>query len=109
MIGGAFRKSIPTYVSGLPRPTDAERADFARAWVDRGARRVKLSLGYGVREDLATFDAVATACPELSIAIDTHWVYTFTQAERLGRGLDDRGACSLRLHSHQRICTVTHG
>jgi galactonate dehydratase len=90
LLGGAFRKAIPTYVSGLPRPTDAERADLAREWVEKGARRVKLALGYGVEQDLATFDAVAAAGPGLSIAIDAHWAYTVAEAEQLGFGLDRR-------------------
>ena len=58
----------------------------------KGVRAIKLHLGYGVDEDLATFDAVAAAHPELKVAVDAHWAYDLADALRLGRGLDERGA-----------------
>ncbi|GAA3934581.1 mandelate racemase/muconate lactonizing enzyme family protein [Actinomadura viridis] len=93
MLGGAFRDTVPTYVSGLPRPTDAGRAELARTWAERGATRVKLHLGHGVEEDLATFDAVAAT--GLHVAVDAHWAYSVPEAVRLGRALADRGALFL--------------
>jgi galactonate dehydratase len=90
LLGGAFREEIPTYVSGLPRPDDAERAALAADWVRRGARSVKLHLGHGVRADLATVDAVRAAAPELRIAVDAHWAYPLDAALRLARGLAER-------------------
>ncbi|GAA3468575.1 mandelate racemase/muconate lactonizing enzyme family protein [Nonomuraea roseola] len=92
LLGGAFRDEVPTYVSGLPRPTDAERAALAAEWAGRGVRAVKLHLGNGVEEDLATYDAVAATHPDLRIAVDAHWAYDLSQALRLGRALDERGA-----------------
>jgi D-galactarolactone cycloisomerase len=91
LLGGAFRTDLPTYVSGLPRPTDAERAELAADWQRRGARAVKLHLGLGVDADLATVDAVRAAAPELRIAVDAHWAYDGSQARRLADGLADRG------------------
>jgi len=90
MLGGAFREVVPTYVSGLPRPSDPERAELARDWARRGARSVKLALGFGVAEDLATVDAVQAAAPDLRVAVDAHWVYSVTDALRLARGLEKR-------------------
>lgn len=90
LLGGAYRTSIPTYVSGLPRPTDAERVELARRWVDQGVRRIKLHLGYGVAADLATVDAVASVHPDLRVAVDGHWAYDLADALRLGRALDER-------------------
>jgi len=92
LVGGAFRSAIPVYVSGLPRSTDAERAKLAREWARQGFRGVKLALGHGVEQDLATFDAVAAAGPDLAIGVDAHWAYTLPQAERLGLELDRRHA-----------------
>lgn len=92
LIGGAFRSALPVYVSGLPRPTDAERAELAAEWAGQGFHRIKLALGYGVEQDLATFDAVAAAAPGLTIGIDAHWAYTLPEAERLGLELDRRHA-----------------
>ncbi|MEU5876212.1 mandelate racemase/muconate lactonizing enzyme family protein [Spirillospora sp. NPDC047279] len=93
LLGGAFRSHVPVYVSGLPRPTDAERAKLAEEWVSRGADRVKLHLGYGVEQDLATFDTVSAT--GLHTAVDAHWRYSVTDAVRLGRGLAERGALFL--------------
>jgi D-galactarolactone cycloisomerase len=92
LLGGAYRDEVPTYVSGLPRSTDGERAALAREWVSRGVRAIKLHLGNGVDKDLATFDAVRAAHPALKVAVDAHWAYDLADALRLGRGLDERGA-----------------
>lgn len=92
LLGGPFRREIPVYVSGLPQPTDEERVELAREWVSKGFRRIKLALGYGVEEDLATYDAVATVDPGLKLSIDAHWAYDLADALRLGKGLDERGA-----------------
>jgi galactonate dehydratase len=90
MLGSAGTASVPTYVSGLPRPDDEGRVALMREWADQGVRRVKLALGFGAEPDLATFDAVAAVHPDLRVAIDAHWVYPLSDALRLGRELDDR-------------------
>jgi galactonate dehydratase len=92
LLGGAHRDRIPTYVSGLPEPTDDGRAALAREWVSTGVRAVKLHLGNGVDADLATVDAVRAAHPDLRVAVDAHWAYDLADALRLGRGLDERRA-----------------
>jgi D-galactarolactone cycloisomerase len=92
LAGGAFRTAVPVYISGLPRPTDPERAELAAGWARQGFGAVKLALGHGVEQDLATFDAVAGAAPGLAIGIDAHWAYTRPEAERLGLELDRRDA-----------------
>ncbi|MEV1145877.1 mandelate racemase/muconate lactonizing enzyme family protein [Micromonospora sp. NPDC049799] len=92
LLGGAFRDRVPTYVSGLPRSTDSDRAALAARWVGQGVRAVKLHLGRGVDVDLATYDAVAAVHPELTVAVDAHWAYDLADALRLGRALDERRA-----------------
>ncbi|QMU76496.1 mandelate racemase/muconate lactonizing enzyme family protein [Streptacidiphilus sp. PB12-B1b] len=92
LLGGAYRKQIPAYVSGLPEPTDEGRARLAADWQARGAFAVKLAVGNGVDADLATYDAVAAAAPGLRIAVDAHWVYPLSEALELGRELDRRRA-----------------
>ncbi|WP_426518744.1 mandelate racemase/muconate lactonizing enzyme family protein [Diaminobutyricibacter sp. McL0618] len=92
LLGGALRETIPTYVSGLPRPTHEARAALAAEWTERGTRRFKLHLGWGVNEDLAAFDAVRAAAPEAAIAVDAHWAYTVSDALALARGLEQRNA-----------------
>ena len=95
MIGGAFHQEVPVYISGLPVPTNNERAKLAKDWFEKGAGAVKLHVGFGVQEDLAIFDAVAAAAPGLGIAVDAHWVYSRSDALKLGRELDERGALFL--------------
>ncbi|OLF06801.1 mandelate racemase [Actinophytocola xinjiangensis] len=90
LLGGAFRDSVPVYVSGLPKPNDAERAELAARWADRGATAVKLHLGHGIAADLATVDAVRAAAPGLRVAVDAHWAYTVTDALRLAEELARR-------------------
>ncbi|MCW3814418.1 mandelate racemase/muconate lactonizing enzyme family protein [Micromonospora sp. DR5-3] len=92
LLGGAFRTEVPTYVSGLPRPTDSERVELAADWVRQGVRAIKLHLGHGVDADLATYDAVAATHPDLRVAVDAHWAYDTADALRLGRALDERRA-----------------
>lgn len=91
LLGGAYRDAIPCYVSGLPKPTDAERAELARQWTERGARLIKLHLGHGIDADLSTVDTVLAAHAELSVAVDAHWAYTLPEAVRLGDELARRG------------------
>lgn len=92
LLGGAQRDVVPAYVSGLQRPSDAERAAFAAELAEQGATFVKLALGKGVKADLATFDAVAAAAPSLRVAVDAHWVYSIGEAIELGQELDRRRA-----------------
>jgi D-galactarolactone cycloisomerase len=92
LLGGAFRTTIPYYISGLPRPDDDSRVELMRTWIDDGVRNVKLHLGNGVQTDLATYDRIATLDPDLKIALDGHWHYSTSEALRLGRELDERGA-----------------
>ncbi|SDK21984.1 mandelate racemase/muconate lactonizing enzyme family protein [Streptomyces indicus] len=91
LLGGAFRATLPAYVSGLPRDTDAERAALAAEWAGQGVRLIKLHLGRGVEADLATVDAVLAADARLRVAVDAHWAYGVGEAARLGRELERRG------------------
>jgi D-galactarolactone cycloisomerase len=92
LLGGAFRLDVPAYVSGLPRPDDAERASLAASWAAQGATGIKLALGYGIDNDLRTFDAVQSAAPEVRLAVDAHWAYTLPEARRLAFELGRRKA-----------------
>ncbi|GAA5019804.1 mandelate racemase/muconate lactonizing enzyme family protein [Actinopolymorpha pittospori] len=92
LLGGAYRRAIPSYVTSVAGATDAERATSIRTLWDGGARRFKLHLGNGVRADLASFDTAHRAAPEAEIAVDVHCVYDLPDALRLGRELQARGA-----------------
>ncbi|MFJ9124189.1 mandelate racemase/muconate lactonizing enzyme family protein [Streptomyces sp. NPDC102340] len=92
LLGGAHRDRVPAYVSGLPEPTDEERAALAASYAKQGATMIKLALGKGIETDLATYDAVAAAAPGVRLAVDAHWAYSIGEALALGQELDRRGA-----------------
>ncbi|TDD26805.1 mandelate racemase/muconate lactonizing enzyme family protein [Kribbella turkmenica] len=92
MLGGAYRDTVPTYVSGLPGKSDAERVAQARDWVEQDVRRIKIGIGHGVRADLATVEALRDVHPDLQVGVDVHGVYDVADAVKLGRGLDRIGA-----------------
>lgn len=92
LLGGAYRRTIPSYVTSVGGSTDAERARTIRELWAGGSRRFKLHLGNGVDADLASFAAAAAAVPEAQIAVDVHCVYDVPDALRLGRELQARGA-----------------
>lgn len=83
MLGGAHRKRIPAYVSGLPAPTIAERAEMARGFVERGFRAIKFAAVMshdGIEAEMAALrEAVG---PDIALMVDLHWM--FTPAEAVG-------------------------
>lgn len=90
LAGGAYRKRIECYVSGLPKPTDAERVALAEAWTTRGFNRFKLAAGYGVEADATSLRALRTALgAEATLLLDAHWVYTLDESVRLAKQLED--------------------
>jgi L-alanine-DL-glutamate epimerase-like enolase superfamily enzyme len=89
LIGGAYRLELPCYVSGLPRPTDAERVALALEWTERGFTAFKLAAGYGVRADAASMTALRRALgPDAQLLLDAHWVYALDEAVQLGHQLE---------------------
>lgn len=96
LLGGAYRESIPCYVSGLPRPTDAERVQLALEWSAKGFTAFKLAAGFGVKEDTASIAALRSALgPDSPLLLDAHWVYTLDESVRLGRNLESLDAAVL--------------
>jgi L-alanine-DL-glutamate epimerase-like enolase superfamily enzyme len=93
LLGGAYRDTIPCYVSGLPRPTDKERVELALEWTARGFNAIKLAAGYGVRQDAASMKALRDALgDEAELLLDAHWVYSLDESVNLGRRLEDLNA-----------------
>jgi L-alanine-DL-glutamate epimerase-like enolase superfamily enzyme len=89
LLGGAYRTKIPCYVSGVPAVSVPEQADHIRAWQEKGFHRFKLSLGYGVKEDIAHMEGLRKelgAAP--TFLIDQHWVYNLNDAIKIGRAFE---------------------
>ncbi|WP_309121151.1 mandelate racemase/muconate lactonizing enzyme family protein [Paenibacillus sp.] len=92
LLGGAHRKRIPAYVSGIPRNSRDERVQLALEWKARGFEAIKLHLGYGVREDASIAAEMREALgDEFRLMIDAHWKYSVPDAIRLGRRLEALG------------------
>ena len=92
LLGGAYRESIPCYVSGLPEPTLDARCALARRWQEKGFTAVKLALGYGVKEDIANVRAIReTLGDDAQIFLDAHWNYSVAQAAELATALHPLG------------------
>lgn len=96
LLGGAYRETIPCYVSGLPKPTDPERVALALDWTTKGFRAFKLAAGFGVKEDTASIAALRNALgPDSPLLLDAHWVYSLDESVRLGRNLEALDAAVL--------------
>lgn len=93
LLGGAYRDSIPCYVSGLPRPTAEERVELAQTFVEKGFNAFKLAAGHGVANDTASVKALRLALGgDTTILLDAHWVYALDDAIQLGNNLIELGA-----------------
>lgn len=90
LLGGAFRERVPCYVSGLPKPTAAERVALAQEFVAQGFSAFKLAAGHGVLADAASVKALRDALgAEAALLLDAHWVYTLDEAIQLGQRLEE--------------------
>jgi D-galactarolactone cycloisomerase len=77
LLGGARRDRIPGYVSGLPRPTLAERVEFAAEWAARGFDAFKFAAAVSEQGEVAELAALRDRLGGAArIGIDLHWRYT---------------------------------
>jgi len=89
LLGGAYRREIPAYVSGLPVPGLEEKVELALDWKAKGFQAIKLQIGYGMAEDIRIMSALREALgDEFKLMIDAHWNYTVPQAIQLARELE---------------------
>lgn len=92
LLGGAYRSSVPCYVSGLPKPDLPQRCQLAVSWRDKGFRAIKLALGYGVSEDVHNLRAIREAVgEEVELFLDAHWNYSVSEAAELAEKLQPLG------------------
>ncbi len=84
LLGGKHRDRIPAYVSGLPAPTIPEKVAFAKSFIDKGYKAVKIaaSVSYdGVEREI---EALREGLgPDIAIMLDCHWIYTPAEAVAL--------------------------
>jgi galactonate dehydratase len=89
LLGGAFRRELPAYVSGVPGTRPEEVAANAAARVAEGFGAIKLFLGRGHDADVPVAEAVRSAIGDhVALLIDVQWRYDVPGAIRLGRALE---------------------
>jgi galactonate dehydratase len=90
--GGARRSTIPAYVSGLPRPTRAERAAFAAEWLAKGFSAFKFASPVADDGVAAEMESLREALgAEARIACDMHWTQSADEAVALIRAMERFG------------------
>ncbi len=89
LLGGAYRKELTAYVSGLPRESVEEQVELALQWKAKGFQAIKLHLGQGIEADVAVMSRLRDALgKDFRLMVDAHWQYSVPDAIRLGRRLE---------------------
>jgi galactonate dehydratase len=92
LLGGQRRKTIPAYLSGLPRPDLKSRIALAEEWRGRGFDAFKFASPVADDGVAAEIEGLRRALgPEARIAADLHWTHTAGQAIRLIRAMEPHG------------------
>ncbi|WP_029414985.1 mandelate racemase/muconate lactonizing enzyme family protein [Brevundimonas bacteroides] len=92
LLGGARRREVPTYASGLPRSTLDERVALARDLAAKGAKGVKFA-GV-VSPDAIEVEARAlreALGPNVGLMVDLHWMFDRGSASALAQRLEPLG------------------
>jgi D-galactarolactone cycloisomerase len=93
LLGGAERKQVAAYATGLYRRKSGDPASYlaeeAAGYAREGFKALKLKVGFGVKEDaritLAVRDAIG---PEVALMVDANHAYDAVAAIRLGRMIE---------------------
>ncbi len=88
LLGGRRQSQVPAYVSGLPKPTLAERVALAEEWAGRGFAAFKFAAAVSECGEVPELAALRGALgPDAKIGVDLHWRYTAAEAIGLARRL----------------------
>jgi L-alanine-DL-glutamate epimerase-like enolase superfamily enzyme len=89
LLGGAYRKELTAYVSGLPKDSVEDQVELALQWKAKGFQAIKLHLGQGIEADVAVMSRLREALgKDFRLMVDAHWQYSVPEAIRLGRRLE---------------------
>ncbi|MGL1921919.1 MAG: mandelate racemase/muconate lactonizing enzyme family protein [Hyphomicrobiales bacterium] len=94
LMGGAYRTEIPAYATGGFKPVGQDHATACvkemKACVDAGFKAVKIKIGFGVKQDVATIKAVRDAIGgEIALMIDANHGYDVIDALAVARKVED--------------------
>lgn len=89
LLGGQRRATVPAYVSGLARPSLAERQKLARTHVANGFSAIKLAAVHTPDAVVAEVAGIREAIgPEVALMLDMHWMFSPAEAVALIRRLE---------------------
>ncbi|MFZ4451550.1 mandelate racemase/muconate lactonizing enzyme family protein [Salibacterium aidingense] len=88
LLGGNYRNRIPAYVSGLPEPKLEDKKVLAGKWQQQNFDKIKLHLGYGMREDVQIISHLKETFPDMQFMVDAHWHYSPKEAIMLSKMLE---------------------
>ena len=84
LLGAQRHQRLPVYVSGLPKPTRAERAALAKEWMGKGFSALKFAAAIAHDGEVAEIQSIREAVgPDVKILADLHWRYTDQEAIKL--------------------------
>ena len=95
LLGGAFRTRVQPYATGFYRIRGqgeaARLAEEALRHFEAGFTLMKVKLGYGVEDDIASMQAIGRAIQgkPVTLMVDTNHAYGRADAVRLGRALEE--------------------
>jgi L-alanine-DL-glutamate epimerase-like enolase superfamily enzyme len=89
LLGGQKHERLPAYISGLPKPARAERAEFAAEWQAKGFDSFKFAAPVADDGNVAEIRALRERLgPQARIACDMHWVHTGEEAVAAIRAME---------------------
>jgi L-alanine-DL-glutamate epimerase-like enolase superfamily enzyme len=92
LLGGQKHERLPAYISGLPKPTRAERAEFAAEWQAKGFDSFKFAAPVADDGNVAEIRTLRERLgPQARIACDMHWVHTGEEAVAAIRAMEPHG------------------
>lgn len=92
ILGGAFRKRLACYVTGLREGTVDGRIEEAQRWQQLGIAGVKPCLGFGVAADAAEVERLREGVgDDFRLFVDGVWKYSVSDAMRVARAFERSG------------------
>jgi galactonate dehydratase len=92
LLGGQRHETLPAYVSGLPKQTRTERADFAAEWQAKGFDSFKFAAPVADDGNVAEIATLRERLgPGARIACDMHWVHSGEEAVAAIKAMEPHG------------------
>lgn len=93
LLGGAHRKKIKPYATGLYFTSHHDFAEGfveeAKSYVKQGFKAIKMKVGLGIKEDVRNVKLIReTIGPDIQLMVDSNHAYTFKDALELSRKIE---------------------